>query len=362
MVGRFPGIAGLYVARQVVVGIALILLALVALYSIIDILREMRDVDGAYGPLEAVTYVLWTSLRRVYDVFPFAALIGTLLALGGMAASQELTALRVSGVSRQRIAAMAAAGGGAVLIVVLALTETFMPGLETDARTTREQARTGQVELAGDQALWLRDGPMLVRVDQPLWAGEDRIQFERVDFYRMGEGFAPEVLVQARRADHDGSHWRLQGARTVDLESGLETSPGEGGTRLESRLDPAVFEAALTRPRFTALGDLVRLAEYMEANGLDASAYRSAFWGRVFYPLTVLAMIVIGLPFVFRPVRERGWGLQALVGIGLGLSFHVLNRLLQGTAAVLHLPPWLTAAILPVTFIGLAWLLLRRRA
>ncbi len=362
MVGRFPWTAGFYVARQVLWGIGLVLVGLVALYSLVDILRELRSIEAGYGLADVVFFVLQTSLRRVYDVFPFAALIGTLLGLGSLAASQELVALRAAGVSRQKVAAMALAGGLSVLVMVMVLTETLMPGLETDARTAREQARTGQVELGGHQGLWLRDGRMLINIGQSLWVSDEEVEFLEVDFYRMTDGFSPGELIQAERARHDGSNWILDNPILLDLEAPVVVAEtGQDIARLQSRLDPAVFGAALTRPRFIAAADLVRLARYMEANGLDATAYRSAFWGRMFYPLTVIAMILIGLPFVFQPIREKGWGLPVLTGIGLGLGFHMLNRLLHGAAAITQLPPWITAAVLPLAFIGLALVLLRRR-
>src|SRR3546814_15373297 len=65
---------------------------------------EFGDVGkGNYGLPDAVTYIVYTIPRRAYTMFPTVAVIGALMALGQLAASSELTALRALGLSRRRL-------------------------------------------------------------------------------------------------------------------------------------------------------------------------------------------------------------------------------------------------------------------
>src|SRR5688572_1903361 len=59
--------------------------------------------EGNYSAASAALYTIYTLPRRAYELFPTAAVIGSLLGLGALSATSELTALRAAGLSRLRI-------------------------------------------------------------------------------------------------------------------------------------------------------------------------------------------------------------------------------------------------------------------
>ncbi|HOV57973.1 MAG TPA: LptF/LptG family permease, partial [Rhodanobacteraceae bacterium] len=92
------------VALAVVGAVAMVWLLLVGFDAFTAFLGESGDIgQGGYTVAKAITYVLLTVPRRAYEWFVFAALIGSLLGLGTLAASGELTALRAAGLSKLRI-------------------------------------------------------------------------------------------------------------------------------------------------------------------------------------------------------------------------------------------------------------------
>lgn len=357
-----PWTAGRYVAVTALGGLLLVLATLLALYSLIDVLRELRNLGDDYNLIAVLSYVVISTPRRLYEIFPFAALIGTLMGLGGLAATRELTALRSVGISRRQIAMMALPGGVVLLAGVMLMAETVMPDLETQARVDREQARRGQVDLGRGGGLWLRDGPAVLHIGQSLWGSDTEIAFTDISIYELGADAVPERIIQARHGSHDGSAWQLRDVNVQALNLAADPRPVEmPDMAYPSRVDPDLFEAAVSRPKFMSARDLLRLAEYMEANGLDARPYQLAFWSRMFFPLAVIAMMLLGLPFVFGPVRDKGWGMRVLTGIGLGVTFFMTNRGLQNAAYIVDVPVWMSSAAPPLAFIALALVLLKRR-
>ena len=84
---------------------------LLAFNTILNFAAELDSLGkGDYKLTQVVLYIACTIPRRCYDLFPTAALIGSLLGLGGLAATSELTALRAAGISRSRICVGAVAG------------------------------------------------------------------------------------------------------------------------------------------------------------------------------------------------------------------------------------------------------------
>src|SRR3546814_12245622 len=109
--------------------------------------------QGDYGAGTALLALLLTLPRRLYDLFPYAAVIGSLMGLGALAASSELTALRAAGLSRQRI-------GGSAMVVLILLTvlmainaETLGPGAEREARALTTRAIRSEERRGGKECV-----------------------------------------------------------------------------------------------------------------------------------------------------------------------------------------------------------------
>ena len=363
---RLPArLLSVYLASRVLMGVALVSVLLLGLYTLVELIREVRALGGSYGPAQMLLYLLQTTPRRLYDIFPFSALIGSLLGLSSLAAGNELVAMRAAGFDRLRIMVCALTAIGLCLLLLLFLAEWSIPELEVQAREGREHARTGQAQARGFGVTWLRDGDFIVRVGQAAWEGDDTLVFADVMFYSLSEGLQLQAVYQASRAQHDGNHWKLFAPRQLFLDAdhvsgamGLESLES---LRLSSNLSPDLFAATVARPRLLSLSDLSAMMLFMESNGLDASRYRQAFWSRVYFPINVLAMVLLGLPFVFRDARHGQRGMSLFAGVSLGMAYFVLTRLSQGFAVLLSLPLAVTLLLPAVFIMVLAGVILRRQ-
>lgn len=79
----------------------------------------------SYTVAKAISYTLLTVPRRLYEMFGYAALIGGLLGLGGLAGTGELTALRAAGLSKLRICVSVVITLFALTLCVAVLGETL---------------------------------------------------------------------------------------------------------------------------------------------------------------------------------------------------------------------------------------------
>ena len=349
----------LYLARSVLLGIGLTCVLLVSIYTLIDFIREARSLSGSYGAVEMLWYLAQTLPRRLYDIFPFAALIGTLLGLGGLAAGNELVAMRAAGFDRGHLSARIVLTVALCLVLVVALAEWVIPDLETRARAERQQARTGQLHVGKLGQLWLRDGASVLRLGQAFWLDEAVLEFSDVLIYRLDDDMRPEQVLHAAQASHQGGRWLLRDARWRDLDT---DAAGQQLDVLElaSGLNPELFVAAVSRPRLLAAKDLQAMRTYLSRSGLEAGAYEQAFWARIFFPLNVLTMVLVGLPFVFRGARSGTHGAGLFTGVALGLVFFVLTRVTQSLGLVWPLPLWFSSLLPAAAFLLLGLVLLRR--
>ncbi len=353
------GLLTRYVVGRVLLGVLAVSVLLVGLYTLVELVRETRALEAGYGFVQMLWYLIQTMPRRLYDVFPFAALIGALMGLGVLAAGNELVAMRAAGFDRLQVSLRALLAIVLCLVLLVLLSESTIPRLESQARADREAARSGQVYQGEFGSLWLRDGPRVIRIGYSAWLPSDQLEFGELLIYQLSNDMRLAEIITAERARHDGVAWQLEQVERwpVNDRSGRQLFDS---LEMGSGLSPELFAATVARPRLLPTADLLEMLKFLQRNELDTLPYQRALWSRIVYPLNVLVMVLVGLPFVFRGSRQQGQGLRLFVGVGLGLLVFVLVRLFEGLAAVIPIPVWLTA-FLPALVIASGMVVVARR-
>src|SRR5262249_7764022 len=83
-----------YIAIAIGQSFLLSLGTLVAVFSVINATEELQQVGiGHYGVRQALWFVALTTPNQAYALFPAAALLGSVIALGGLAQRNELVAI-----------------------------------------------------------------------------------------------------------------------------------------------------------------------------------------------------------------------------------------------------------------------------
>ena len=115
-------------------------------------------------------------------------------------------------------------------------------------------------------------------------------------------------------------------------------------------------------PEYMTLPELHRYIGYLQENGVGSLRYRLDFWSRLVQPLTVLAMLLLGIGFVLGVAPRSSTGWRLFTGIFVGLLFKLFNDLFAQAGLVYGLPP-VFSALLPTLFVlgAAAWLLRRER-
>ena len=87
-----------YIGRELLAAILLIFAALVSLFAFFLLIHELGDVGrGNYTISTALVFVALQVPSLMYELFPVAALIGTLFALAQLVSNSEYTVMRASG-------------------------------------------------------------------------------------------------------------------------------------------------------------------------------------------------------------------------------------------------------------------------
>lgn len=344
-----------YLAGTVLGGALAALVILLALNFIVEFIEEAEDIGrGEYGFGTAVVVVLLGMLQRAYEGFPLATLIGALVSLGGLAARQELVAMRAAGVSVAGVARPVVIAGLVLAVAAAALGEWLAPPGTRLAQQLRTQALGGEVATAAE-GFWVRDGERYLQVAR---APETTV-LEGVTVYRL-DGGRLATITEAPRAEYVDGGWELQAAQVTRFgEARVELDP-PATRRLAADLAPQTLEVVVVEPTTLSAGELLRYVDYLEANGLESERYRLALWIKLATPLATITMLVLTVPLVFGSQRSAGAGQQIFIGVLVGLAFFLLNRFLNNAGVVYGLPPAVSALAPVLVFLGLGLWGLRR--
>lgn len=353
------------IASQVLISISLTWALLVAFDALGAFINELDEIgEGAYSLATALLYVVLTVPRRAYELLPFAALIGSVLGLGGLSASSEITALRAAGLARWRIA-MAAAMTVCVLVVVMVISaESLGPAGDTRAQALVVAAKSDDLAVSTRSGIWAREGDVFLNAKRGALQGAGamaKLVLEDLRLYEFDQDGALKSIAHAGTAEHVGGNWVLLDVRRTRFgERSVEASHLDREV-WKSKLNPELLSFSMMRPRYLAYRDLSEMSAYLTRNGLDASAFEGARWSRLFYAFNILIMCVAVMPFAFGSLRSGGFGKRLFVGIAAGLCFFTVQNLSVSMASVYHIHFALAHGLPSLLLVGLGLLFMRVR-
>ena len=347
-----------YIARGIWRSSALVLIVLVALFSFGLLARELDDVgDGRYRLIDALVFVGLTAPQRAVELIPVSALLGTIIALGGMAAARELQAMRSVGVAVGRIALSALRAGIPLVLLVSVGAELLAPALEQQGRTRRQAALSRVPALAGGKGFWFRDGSHIARVEGVLHGREP----QGVEIFEFDEQGVLRTFTRATSAELlDDETWML-----ADVEQ--QEITGQGSTTLhldqlswKTTLSASEMGLILQQPGSLSPSDLIHQVRSRRERGQGFAEYSLVLWQKLSLPLLTAAMILLAVPFVFGPLRSASMGRRVMLGSILGIGAWLLTRLAGYLGVLGDVQPPVTA-LAPVGIIALIALYLLRR-
>jgi lipopolysaccharide export system permease protein len=356
------------VAIAVLSSVALTWLTIVGFDAFRIFIGELNDVgQGTYTLTKAIAYVLLTVPRRCYEMFSYSALIGGLLGLVGLAGSGELTALRAAGLSKLRICASVVFALTTLTAVVMLVGETIGPYGEQKAQALQLAAKSKDVALAKGGSLWARDGDTVINARRGRARGGS-VELSGVRVFEFDAEGRLESLALAERAVHSASTaqaastWTLYNVRRTNFGVDSATSTQKAEEHWESGLDPALLSLSIVQAQYMTLRDLSRNIFYLERNKQDASTFRQAYWERLFYPVSVLALAFCAVPFAFGALRSGGLAKRLFIGMVLALCFYFAQRAIVNMGAVYGVHPAIANLIPPTLLAVLAFGYFRRHA
>jgi lipopolysaccharide export system permease protein len=347
-----------YIGRDVLAATFVVFAGLLMLFSFFDLIGELEDVgQGNYTILGAVVYVVLHLPSRAYELFPVSALIGTLFALSQHVVSSEFTVMRVSGASQWQVAWAVIRVGIPLAVATFLAGELVAPAAERLASTMRNAAKGDASRVVAqqfDSGFWFRQEQTFVNVRTVL----ADVSLSGVRIYEFGPDYrlVKVRLAEAGRFLKEG-RWKLTNVQTTTLSGDGATTTTEPEMIWETVLRPSLLTVYQVAPERLELGTLYDNIRLM-GGASKTTRFEIALWNKIFYPVAVLVMMVLALPFAQFQRRSGGMGMRIFTGTMLGLVFFMLGRMFNNLGVINDWPPLFAATFPLLLFTAIAFGLL----
>lgn len=331
-----------YLSTEFLKLFGILLFVFILLYLIFDAVGKAEDFIEADVPFRLMLVFLLAKVPHIaLQIMPAAVLIAVIILVGLMQRSNEVMALKGSGLNVFALARPLIRMGVLTALLAFVLSELVVPATS-----------------AVSNEIWVRklnkgSGSDYVRQDWIWYRGEHAIYWithfdsrnrlmEGVTFYFLGPDFELTRRIDARRAVWNGKQWVLSGGvlQCFDPEGDCQVERFDQ-MAVDLKETPADFMRTRKRPEEMNYWQLKAFAQRIQDEGYDATAFRVACSMKLAFPLVNTIMLLLGISIALRVRRST----VLAVAVGLGVCFFYLFALGFGRSLGLSglLPPALAA-------------------
>jgi len=341
-----------YIAKTLLIYSLVVMLVWLSIYSFFNFLSELNSVGTSnYSILEAIKFIVLRIPEVAYDQASAVILLGFLLGMGHLASTGQLLIFRVSGLSILRTVWITVKNSLVLLFLLIFLGEVFAPVLTKYAESERASA-LGQVSLNSNQdGFWIRDGDNFMNVENNV----DGRLFRGITIFEVNKSNKIESIINSESATFDGKSLNLN---ETDIYSIISNNKFENINLKERNtfkknvaFDQDLIASLEKEPKDLPTYKLIKQIQFLTNNKLRAGAFEVELYNRLVKPISLIAMILLAMLFIFGSNRDITLGRKIFFGAAIGLSFELISRIGGAMSLSLEFSPLISFFALPLLVI-----------
>jgi LPS export ABC transporter permease LptG/LPS export ABC transporter permease LptF len=345
---RFPTILDDYVLRDFALYLFMIGGAFVTLLLVFTLFELLGDIlHNGISALTVGEYLLnVTPYFLYYPIAPMSMLLAVLVTFGLLQRSNEITAIKATGISLYRIIIPVLFASALVAGVLFASDQFYLPytNKRQDELRNRIKGKPAQTYLRPDRK-WIFGQQSDIYYYQLF--DPDRDAFGGITVFQ----FDPKTFQITHRVTAERAHWSAPMGRWV-YEQGWERSLNGSAIENYRRFDAATFPQLAEAPAYFKkevkqssemnYEELRRYIHDLEQSGFDVVRLRVQLQKKIAYPLITLVMAVLAIPFALS-AGKRGALAGVATAIGIGVVYWTISGLFEAMGNLSQLPPAVAA-------------------
>ena len=345
---RFPTILDDYVLRDFLLYLVMIGGAFVTLLLVFTLFELLSDIlHNGISVLTVGEYLLnVTPYFLYYPIAPMSMLLAVLITFGLLQRSNEITAIKATGISLYRVVIPVLVASAMVAGVLFLSDQFYLPytNKRQDELRNRIKGKPAQTYLRPDRK-WIFGQHSDIYYYQLF--DPDRDTFGGISVFQ----FDPKTFQITHRIAAERAHWSSPMGRWV-YEQGWERSLDGSAIENYRKFDVATYPQLAEPPNYFKkevkqssemnYEELRRYIRDLEQSGFDVVRLRVQLDKKIAYPLITLVMAVLAIPFALS-AGKRGALASVATAIGIGVVYWTISGLFEAMGNLSQLPPAVAA-------------------
>jgi len=344
---RFPTILDDYVLRDFALYLTMIVAAFLMLLLVFTLFELLSDIlRNQVSPLTVGEYLLNVVPYFLYNTTPLSMLLAVLVTFGLLQKSNEITAIKATGISLYRIIVPVLIASTLVAGVLFLSDQLYLPytNKRQDALRNRIKGKPAQTYLRPERQ-WMFGQHSDIYYYQ--FFDPDRNVFGGVSVFQ----FNPHTFEITHRITADRAHWSDSMGKWI-YEQGWERSLSGSAIENYRKFDvatypelaeaPAYFKKEIKQSSEMSYDELRSYIHDLEQSGFDVVRLRVQLQKKIAYPLITLVMAVLAIPFALS-AGKRSAIAGIATAIGIGVVYWTISGLFEAMGNLSQLPPAVAA-------------------
>jgi LPS export ABC transporter permease LptF/LPS export ABC transporter permease LptG len=344
---RFPMLLDDLVLKDFLVYLAMILATFVILLLVFTLFELLGDIlRNQVSPLVVGEYLVNVAPYFLYNITPLGILLAVLITFGLMQRSNEITAIKATGISIYRIIVPVLVASSLLAVGLFFFDQFYLPhaNKRQDALRNEIKGKPAQTYLNPDRK-WIFGQHSNIYYYQLF--DSERNQFGSLAVFQ----FDPVTFQLTRRIYTDRARWEdglgrwvcLQGwARDLRVSAIQDYHTFDVATFPALSEPPTYFKKEVKQSSEMNYEELRRYIHDLQQSGFDVVRLRVQLQKKIAYPIITLVMAVLAVPFALSS-GKRGAITAVAVAVGVAVVYWTVSGLFEAMGNIAQLPPVLAA-------------------
>ncbi len=343
----FPTILDDLVLRDFFTYLGMIMAAFLTLMLVFTLFELLTDIMRNHISAWVVgDYLLNVCPYFIYNLAQYAVLLAVLITFGLMERSNEVTAIKATGISIYRIVFPVL-----VICVGLAASLFFFDQLYLPHANKRQDALRNQIKGKPAQTYLRPDRKWIFGQHSDIYYYQffdaDRDQFANISVFQ----FDPRTFAITQRVYAERAHWSEVTQRWIYEQGWVRHLSGDSIENYHQfdvtafsqfNEQPSYFKKEVKQSSEMTFDELRKYIHDLQQSGFDVVRLRVQLQRKLAVPFVTLVMAVLAIPFSLS-AGKRGAVTGVAVAVGIAAMYEVVSRLFESMGNLSQLPPGLAA-------------------
>jgi len=333
-----------YILKEFLRFLVITLLSFIALFLIVDFFEKIRMfLSNNASVSQMASYFICLIPMIISYVLPPAVLLSTLMTFSSLSKFNEITAMKANGINIYRISLPIIIFAAIAAVFSFYFNELITPAsvqkteyivkVDVQKQKTLGFFKQNEIWYHGENAVY---NFKMFDVDKNIIRGVT-INYLNPDFTLMAR-------IDAQRAEWKSDKWFFYNLLTTRFDGNnnpvLEWSKEQVISIPEKPNDFKVMQKDVEKMGYFELRKYVKK---IRQEGYDVTKYLVDLHGKIAFPMVILIMVIIAVPFSLR--SERSGGVMQSIGLGvfIGFSYWIVHAFSMSLGKSEVLPALLAA-------------------